>query len=592
MLSDDGTAGRDGSLAESVASYGPHAAITDGLRRVSYALKTDPDLAASLIGELWPIAESDGSEFLRGEVLDLQLKSLHMRAARLGVLARPARRSWWRGIPAHRGRRASGGTGQPPAAPDDPLAMLGIAAGMLEHGDRSARRELVHSAIAVDPAHPGTACTLQMYLIGKLYRAQAADDTAAGRFRDALQSYVRAAGVFSCCAFRARAMTCLGHAAQIAARDSGTAESAILALARDGMVLQRQLGAEAITLIADMLRTSSGPFGTHLLPDIALLREQVAKGLLFSAALADPQPVHIDDRGETLLRQAATLGPSAPGPTAVPGIPPAAGPTAFVPDEALLTSVVASAEMTAGGTAAERRMNLQRSFDEHLTAALYTAADQPMFLHLDELRACLTPDTVFVSLFIGVTPGAEFAASHTQVVTATSYEYAMTQLPLPPAPVSRDVDGVTITYSIVASLVTNLRQRIQEDPMFDDVDPEASSQLELLSAWLGRFSGQIREWREAGHRHLVIWPHGPTHYLPWHLYRAASEHVPLADDWTVTLVPAIGMLGLAGRTRRHRHSLCRLREIGRGIRAFSRSGPSPAGAAGCAGVRVDRAAGG
>jgi hypothetical protein len=78
---------------------------------------------------------------------------------------------------------------------------------------------------------------------------------------------------------------------------------------------------------------------------------------------------------------------------------------------------------------------------------------------------------VFISLFTGVLPGAKLAASHTQVVTATSFEFAMTRLPLPAGPVTREVEGVTITYSIVASLVTHLRRQLQEDPMFDDVDP-------------------------------------------------------------------------------------------------------------------------
>jgi hypothetical protein len=536
LTDDDGRSGHGGTLAEIAARYGPRATITTGLGRVQDALETDPDLAASLIAELWQIADSDGDEFLRGEVLDLQVQSLRMRADRLGVLAPAGRRRWWRSVRAHCQRQTgSGGTGKQPAEPGDPLVMLGIAADMLEHGDRSRGRELVHTATSLNRAHPGTASTLQMYLVGKLYRAEAADDERASQFRDALENYVQAAGVFSCCAFHARAMTCLRHAEHLAAQDSRTAESAIRALAGAGLVLQRQLGAEAMTLIADMLRTSSGPFGTHLLPDIALLREQVAKGLLFSAALADPQPVHVDDQGETLLRRVAALGPV--------GVPQAVRAALAVPDEALLTSLVASAEMTAGETAVQRWMNLQRSFDEHLTASLYTAADESVFFNLDELRACLPPDTVFISLFIGVTPGADFAASHAQVVTAESYEYAMTRLPLPAAPVSRDVDGVTITYSIVAGLVTHLRRQIQEDPMFDDVDPEAASHLKLLNAWLGRFSGQVREWREAGYRHLVIWPHGPTHYLPWHLYRAADESVPLADHWTVTVVPAIGMLG-------------------------------------------------
>lgn len=558
MVTDDaGRAGDRLRLAEVAAEHGPHVAITTGLRAVQKALPTDQDLAASLIAELWPIADSDGDEFLRGEVLDLQVRSLRLRAERLGVLAAPGRRRRWPGIRARRLDRAgSGGAGEPQPQPEpgDPLVLLGIAADLLEHGDRSRGRDLVRAATALDPVSPGRASILSMYLTGQLYRAQAADDEKAGRFPDALANYVQAAAVFSCCAFGARSMTCLRSAEGLAARDSHTAESAVLALAGDGLLLQRQLGADAMTLIAGLLRTSSGQFATHFLPDIALLREQVAKGLLFSAALADPRPVLIDGRGEDLLRQVAALSsPSASGALRAPGAPRAleepgvVGPDPAVPapavPEELLTSAVASVEMAPGATFAQRRMNAQRAFDEHLTDRLYTAADQSAFFNLDELRASLPPDTVFISLFTGVLPGAELAASHTQVVTTTWFESEMTRLPLPPGPVTREVDGVTISYSIVAGLVTHLRRQLQEDPMFDDVDPEAHDQLSLLGAWLGRFSGEVRDWREAGYTKLVIWPHGPAHYLPWQLFRAAGESVPLADDWTITVVPGIGMLG-------------------------------------------------
>jgi CHAT domain-containing protein len=519
------------SLASIAAQHGPRSAITTGLGRAEAALEANPDLATELITEMWQIAERDADEFLKGEVLDLQLKSLRMRAERLHALARPRQRLWRRKASAYRPSRTNREVGGQNSGGDgDTLTMLGIAAGLLRNGDRSQARDLVHAAIANDPSQPGTADTIHMYLIGQLYRAQATDDEDAARYPDALASYVQAAAVFSCCAFPARAMKCLGRSEHLAALNNETAEAAILALARAAVTLQQRLGSDAMTLTADLLRTSSGPFRTHFRPDIALLREQVAKGLLLSTALADPQPVNVDEQGEGLLQQIAALGSAS---AAVPGIQ----------DEFLLTSVAVGTEMTAGQTTAERRINLQRAFDGYLTTNLYTAGTTSPFFDLADLRACLSPNTVFISLFIGVAPDEAFAAVHTQAVTATSYAYWVTPLPLPAVPVSRDVDGVTITYSAVADLVTHLRRQIQEDPMFDDVDPEAASHLEMLHVWLGKFSQQLPEWRQAGYERLVIWPHGPTHYLPWHLYRAAGERGPIADHWTLAVVPAIGMLG-------------------------------------------------
>jgi hypothetical protein len=527
-----------GSLATIAAQDGPRRAIAFGLTRARAALASEPGLAAELISELWRIADGDGDEFEQGEVLDLQLTSLRLKAERLHILKRPHRIMRRRKTPA-----AQSATQITEEIGDRDQAeigdiLLGIAAGLLEHGDRSLGRELVHAAIAIDPAHPGTADTIHMYLVGRLHRAEAVDDETARRYPGALRSYVRAAIAFSCSAFPTRAMMCLTHVERLAALDSETAEATVMALAPAATTLQRQLGVNAMTLIAGVLRTSSRPFMTHFLPDVGLLRDQVAKGLLFSAAVAAPQPVSLDDRGQGILRQIDALTPPS-APSAASPVPPVLP----ILDEYLLTSMVASTEMADGRTAAERRMNLQRSFDEHLTTSLYAARNESPLSDLSELRACLAPDAVLVSLFLGVAPDGDHAATHTQAVTATSYESWTTPLPLPAAPISVETGGVTLTYSSVARLVTHLRRHVQEDPMFDDVDAEAASHLDLLHVWLGKFSGQLHEWRGAGYHHLIVWPHGPAHYLPWHLYRAAGDSGPLADNWTVTVLPALGMLG-------------------------------------------------
>jgi len=527
-----------GSLGTIAAQDGPRRAVAFGLTRARAALAAEPDLAAELITELWKITETDGDEFEQGEVLDLQLKSLRLRAERMHILKRPHRILRRRKTPGTESvTRITDEIGDKHPA-DIADTLLGIAAGLLQDGDRSLGRDLVHAAIAIDPAHPGTAGTIHMYLVGQLHRAQAVDEGHATRYSDALRSYVRAAAAFSCCAFPTRAMTCLTHVERLAALTSDTAEATVLALAPAATTLQRQLGVNAMTLIAGVLRTSSGPFRTHFLPDVGLLRDQVAKGLLFSAAVAAPQPVSVDDRGQGILRQIDALTPAAAPSTASP-VPP----VSQVRDEYLLTAMVAGTEMADGQTAAERRMNLQRSFDEHLTTSLYAARNESPFFDISALRACLAPNAVFISVFLGVAPDGEHAATHTQALTTTSYESWTTPLPLPAAPVSRETGGVTLTYSSVAGLVTHLRRQVQEDPMFDDVDAEAAAHLDLLHVWLGKFSRQLHEWRQAGYDHLVVWPHGPAHYLPWHLYRAAGDSGPLAETWTVTVLPALGMLG-------------------------------------------------
>ena len=40
----------------------------------------------------------------------------------------------------------------------------------------------------------------------------------------------------------------------------------------------------------------------------------------------------------------------------------------------------------------------------------------------------------------------------------------------------------------------------------------------------------------------MVWPQGPLHYLPWHLFHDPATRTPLADDWVVTVLPTAGCL--------------------------------------------------
>ena len=526
--------GGDGSLTAIAARDGPRRALAYGLTRARAELAREPDLAAALIAELWQLADRDGDEFEQGEVLDLQLRSLQARAERRPLRWRPRSRAGRPSSDADRVTRIRKQIGDRDPA-EVAGTLLGLAAATLEEGDRALGRELVRAATAIDPAQPGTARAIHMYLTGRLYRAQAAADEQAGRSSDALNGFVRAAASFACCAFPARAMTCLDQAARLAARTSETAEAAVLALAPTATTLQRQLRRRSMTLTTTVLRTSSGPLAQHFRPDVALLRDQIAKGLLFSAAISSPRPLSIDESGDWLLQRIDVLT-AAPAARVLAPVPPAAS-------EAMLASAVSPDEAADGQTAAERRTNLQRSFDEYLTTQLYSAGSESPFFDVAELASCLRPNAVLVSLFLGVAAETEQAAVHVQAVTSSGYGFWLAPLAAPAWPALGEGDGDRLTYPAAAGLVASLRRQLQEDPMFGEVDAEAGASLGQLDAWFGQFSAQLREWRESGYDHLIIWPHGPTHYLPWHLYRAAGDSGPLADHWTVTVVPALGLLG-------------------------------------------------
>jgi CHAT domain-containing protein len=67
--------------------------------------------------------------------------------------------------------------------------------------------------------------------------------------------------------------------------------------------------------------------------------------------------------------------------------------------------------------------------------------------------------------------------------------------------------------------------------------------------------GALSRWRAQGKDHLLIWPHGPLHYLPFHLYTVDGE--PVAARWTVTTIPGLESLPgrRAARARRRRRTV-------------------------------------
>ncbi len=89
--------------------------------------------------------------------------------------------------------------------------------------------------------------------------------------------------------------------------------------------------------------------------------------------------------------------------------------------------------------------------------------------------------------------------------------------------------------------VAALRTHLIEDPLHRHVSRNAEAPLaDGFTHWLGYIEDELAEWRAAGKGHLCIWPHGPLHYLPFHLLHSGGR--PLADDWAITTLPGLGAL--------------------------------------------------
>jgi hypothetical protein len=101
--------------------------------------------------------------------------------------------------------------------------------------------------------------------------------------------------------------------------------------------------------------------------------------------------------------------------------------------------------------------------------------------------------------------------------------------------------GGTFTAHWAALPVAELREEVNADPLGEPVTLRGEELLTRRYATLGGpAEDALREWRQQGHRHLVFWPHGPLHLVPFHLLHTGGR--PLADDWIVTTVSGSAQL--------------------------------------------------
>jgi CHAT domain-containing protein len=102
-------------------------------------------------------------------------------------------------------------------------------------------------------------------------------------------------------------------------------------------------------------------------------------------------------------------------------------------------------------------------------------------------------------------------------------------------------DDLTVATSPIGVFVAEFRRRIQSDPLTDLVDADVERILAgSVGSYLGRLRPHLEELRRGGKDRLMIVPHGPLHYYPFHLMGPLGA--PLAATWTVSYLPNLGLL--------------------------------------------------
>lgn len=524
-----GAAQPEESLAALANRVGRRQAITTGMWRFNQVLHDDPSRAGVILAQTWELAADHGDGELRREVLHAHLTLLASQLP--GELLDPTRPL------ADRARQLdtvlAGADPKTVAA-----ALLGLAAVSGTTNDELLGLDLVNRALELDPGIRERMPVPFTYLVAVLRFGHACNLGDAKQTADAIEAYASAADTFIDCGVLYMAQTCVQRVAANAGTDMSTAIATVLGLGRSGLKFGRRLDAETAMLIARALATSSAQLTSGPVPnDLLVLRDELAKGLMLGAAITSPAPLGLDARGRQLLSEIKVLESAAAASGQTAGVAGSA-----LDDEDMLASFVAPSEATPGRNPAEAAVNLKRTFDEHFATELYGQAGSAVWVTADQLRAQLDERTLLLSIFLGAVPDGRLAV-HVQALTRDTHESAAIPLTFPSGLVELEHGGIKLTQSPLGLFVADLRRRIQEDPLFDAVDREAADTLaRWLPGFFGPYAARLPQWRAAGLDHLAVWPQGPLHYLPWHLFHEPATQRPVADDWTVTVLPSAGCL--------------------------------------------------
>jgi tetratricopeptide (TPR) repeat protein len=513
-----------------------------------------PDRALALVERRAPLFTQLADERRRANWYTIQLLAL--------IAAAPNKDAW-----------------EPRDGPPPKDAVRTMLAASLERGQRERWSELPLAAEFVRLARHTTQSDEELLGVKLLDQAKEVAPLSLAPFADAI-AHLRASFLINCGsnAFHAGdlaeaaahyahaldgsfAVRALDQASQAMLRladvadraDARSAPAVLETLARHAMSLVTLLGDDGMAGVRRICeRTigalSSGPFDPKVLAGLW----QVAKGLQFGAFLtsgAAPRFTPPDD-AEPLLAQIAALRAAAAAEPTPGGVLQGA-----LASETLLLSPYSRASIRLEGRSARERLaNLELEYEAALDRRLRELAGDAgaQLITPAELREAIEPNTVLLDL-LEVSSKDGTSALLYGVWTREDVTFAM--LPLDRAPGTIIADGVSISISQLSEMVGAVRRSVQEEPAASAAigaagveDLKYTGETLLAPVW-----ETLTTLRQSGKRRLCIVPHGPLHYLPFHLL--TIEGKPLVDHWSVSYLPNTRLL-LANRgpqsIRRHR----------------------------------------
>ncbi|WP_282704167.1 CHAT domain-containing protein [Streptomyces sp. CC219B] len=405
------------------------------------------------------------------------------------------------------------------------------------------------------------------YLDGVLSYDLALRASEAGQEAPAVRHFVDALAAYASCGQIDLALNSLDAALRSALAADGTdADMAVAALVPASVWLRggvdEVIGWKLRDLYQQLVLKLSGPTLSH---GLMLAIHQAAKGIDFTAVAERPGPFTPSARLSQFLTRTSAQERRLSAPLSEPELPSA--------EDAMLFYAGTGESEIDGGAEAEHR-NTQRVAERWISQELLATGslDRIPVMFPDEVQTLLPEDTVLLSLYLGHARRDGSATPVTSLsglaVTREDTEHHTVLLPNFEAGLIRFTRAThRVSAHPVAFHVADLRHAVVADPLHRLVSREAHRQLrEDSDPYLAGFAASMDRWRSLGKRHVCVWPNGPLHYVPYHLLEVNGR--PLAEDWTVTQVPSLGLLrapATGGPHRSRRRGLVAFASAGGGV---------------------------
>ena len=316
-------------------------------------------------------------------------------------------------------------------------------------------------------------------------------------------------------------------------------EDILIVLHSIGPTIEAELGREGVEKLQSLgIRVTSFLLSQETVnTEVLHLLWQAVRAARFGSAVRSGAAHELtdDDADKDLLGRIAALRRD------VPITREGTGPGSRIDKDLRLLAFARADTPAPGTTPLERLANLQHRYDELLERRLVRAQQEssPSPFALDEVRSALGERTVLLILYLG-----QYEEGRTPIaLLVTRDELAVHAIPDSSRLLMelKEGDRRESAFSY-AREVFRLRETILGGPA---APGELDAVLEFTSRMLiGGLASVLERLAERGYDHLCLIPHGPLHYLPFHLLPVNGAC--LADHWTVTTLPSLEVLRRSG----------------------------------------------